>query len=1059
MIRVLYLGLLLTISLRFDGIKAQSGSTDVMNWVHDHESLRSNKSSDSLSQYYYSLSIEEQSLLYAYLSLINETDDNQRTNYHKSYIANDVFGMIDQAQRASVRSLLDLFAYPKASSNLLDELPSNLLPIISYELIISQRLDAYIENDYRDEFFEELRSLYNNLSELIKQTASKSVVDAVNQNFNLQKLNRELLLYSILWYDYNSANYSSLLQGYNRHGRLEMLPKTEDKAKILMAIAYTQFSAGLYSEVLRLLEYELLELSELLDMDSIRFDTQNLYGVSLNQIGKYTSAEQLFQQLLLLDLSEAQLSQLYNNLGLSLLYQGKQFEYQKVMNKAYELAEQSKNALDMLIISENLFLQNIQYGNILGAEDYLLQAEKVATELGSNSDLANIAYLKAIKLWDYEKNKREAVDLLDHAIRPLSKEDNFFYWTRLLLKKAEIHMESQDYKASENVMYELKKVALERDDIQLLFDANVFLGEVALEQNKTTDIPFLLNELDEFETKNLRFSTFIRYQSLKNEWAFEQGFDELAINNMQDLVEELIARIQLTNHRESGFWLQIKAYGRAFSVLNTFYLKQEELEQSLLLMDRIKNLNQIVLGASELSLTQQLNEQEAAREQYLREITQSLRSQYIQEKNPNERTLIRSRLNQFESERTQLLNSIEEKLEIDNLTTRDLRVIQQKLDPNTLIIHINEVYDDLVIFAMDRRTLRAKSVSLDPEKQELIRRAISKLQNGNPELLELFELYNLLNLPQWLSKGYTKLVVIQDPLLFGLPIDVLPINKPEHDYSYGSANYVIEHWMVELYPSLQSFVKLGENEGSLFAKNSLNFVGFGKANFNETNAEEPKSSLAYLRNAPIEVMEASKRVSGKVNNYEYLNEHASKQIFEQEVHKADILHIASHSIVNESNPLFSKIILSSSNQTDEALYAYELFNLDLNPRIAVLNACSSGSGNNMQGSGLLGFSRALLYSGTQGMMMNFWAVTDQSALEVSNEFYNGLVNKYATSDAIRIAKLKLLENGNANPHYWGSFQYIGKPVYIEETSTSAFYLSSIMLLGLFWGLLFLRKEA
>ncbi|NBW70351.1 MAG: hypothetical protein EBR32_02915, partial [Bacteroidetes bacterium] len=642
MIRVLYLGLLLTISLRFDGIKAQSGSTDVMNWVHDHESLRSNKSSDSLSQYYYSLSIEEQSLLYAYLSLINETDDNQRTNYHKSYIANDVFGMIDQAQRASVRSLLDLFAYPKASSNLLDELPSNLLPIISYELIISQRLDAYIENDYRDEFFEELRSLYNNLSELIKQTASKSVVDAVNQNFNLQKLNRELLLYSILWYDYNSANYSSLLQGYNRHGRLEMLPKTEDKAKILMAIAYTQFSAGLYSEVLRLLEYELLELSELLDMDSIRFDTQNLYGVSLNQIGKYTSAEQLFQQLLLLDLSEAQLSQLYNNLGLSLLYQGKQFEYQKVMNKAYELAEQSKNALDMLIISENLFLQNIQYGNILGAEDYLLQAEKVATELGSNSDLANIAYLKAIKLWDYEKNKREAVDLLDHAI---------------------------DYKASENVMYELKKVALERDDIQLLFDANVFLGEVALEQNKTTDIPFLLNELDEFETKNLRFSTFIRYQSLKNEWAFEQGFDELAINNMQDLVEELIARIQLTNHRESGFWLQIKAYGRAFSVLNTFYLKQEELEQSLLLMDRIKNLNQIVLGASELSLTQQLNEQEAAREQYLREITQSLRSQYIQEKNPNERTLIRSRLNQFESERTQLLNSIEEKLEIDNLTT------------------------------------------------------------------------------------------------------------------------------------------------------------------------------------------------------------------------------------------------------------------------------------------------------------------------------------------------------------------------------------------------------
>lgn len=1059
MIRVLYLGLLLTITLGFDGIQAQSAATDVLKWVHQHESLRSNKSSDSLSQYYYSLSIEEQSPLYAYLTLINETDDNQRTNYHKSYIANDVFGIINPVQRASIHSLLDLFAYPKASSSLLDELPSNLLPVISYELVISKRLEVYIENDFRDEFFEELRNYYKNLSELTKQTASKSVVGAANQSFNQQKLNRELLLYSILWYDYNSANYSSLLQWYNRHGRLEMLPKTEDKAKILMAIAYTQFSAGLYSEVLRLLEYELLELSELLDMDSIRFDTQNLYGVSLNQIGKYTSAEQLFQQLLLMDLSDAQLSQLYNNLGLSLLYQGKQLEYQKVMNKAYELAEQTKNALDMLIISENLFLQNIQYGNILGAEDYLVQAEKVAIELGSNTDLANIAYLKAIKLWDYEKNKREAVELLNQAMRPLNIEDNFFDWTRLLLKKAEVLMESQDYMASEKVMYELKKVALERDDVQLLFDANVFLAEVALAQNKSTDIPLLLNQLDEFETNNLRFSTFIRYQSLKNEWAFQQGFEAMAINNMQDLVEEIITRIQLTSQRESGFWLQIKAYGRAFSVLNKFYLEQEELEQSLLLMDRIKNLNQIVLGASELSLTQQLNEQEAARERYLREITQSLRSQYIREKDPNERAFIRSRLNQFESERTQLLNSIEEKLEIDNLTKRDLRVIQQKLDPNTLIIHINEVYDDLIIFAMDRQTLRSKSVSLDPEKQQLIRSAISKLQNGNPQLTQLFELYNLLNLPQWLSQEYNNLVVIQDPLLFGLPIDVLPIDNPEHDYSYGSANYVIEHWKVELYPSLQPFVEHGGNEGSLFAKNSLNFIGFGKANFNETDSEEPSPSLAYLKNAPIEVMEASKRVAGKVNIYEYLNEHASKQTFEQEVHKADILHIASHSIVNESNPLFSKIILSSSNQTDEALYAYELFNLDLNPRIAVLNACSSGSGNNMRGSGLLGFSRALLYSGTQGMMMNFWAVTDQSALQVSNEFYNGLVNKYTTSDAIRIAKLKLLENGNANPHYWGSFQYIGKPVYLKETPTYIFYLSSIMLLGLFWSLLFLRKEA
>jgi CHAT domain-containing protein len=1059
MIRVLFIGLVVITKAHVMGVYAQSHSSSLLEWVEHHQAFKTSTVSQPITHYYDSLSLTLRDPLYAYLALINEPDSLKRTRDYERYSNEHFFGKKSPEEKARIHSVLRCLGYPKQNASLLDSLPSHLIPVISYELIINRRLDAYVDETQSNDFFNDLRAHYNQLSNFTEISSSNTLLSTTKNSFNQEQLKRDLLLYSILWHDYNATNYASLLQWHQRHGPLDMLPNTIDKAKLLMAIAYTQFSAGLYSEVLTLLEFELLALSEVLEHEDLRFETNNLHGVSLNQIGKYADAEHLFKQLLNHQLSNEERSQLLNNLGLSLLYQGKQLEYQNVMNQAYALAEETKNARDMLIISQNLFLQNIQYGNILGAEDYLVQAEHVAQVLGTQADRANIAYLKAIKLWDYQKNKIEAVRLLEEAIALLDLEKDFLDWTRLSLKLADILMETHEYLASEKVLNGLRKVALARKDVQLLFDANVFLGELFFIQNKPSNVPIILQELDEFKTKNLRFSTFVRYESLKNEWAFHQGFEDLAVQKMQELVQEIIARIQLSNHRESGFWLQVKAYSRAFSVLNTCYLKQEDVEQSLILMDQIKNLNQVVLGASQMSLLEQLNEQEAARERYLREITQRLRGQYVQEDDANERNLILSRLDQFESERNQLMRSRNLAPPIQTLSPRDLQLIQQNLTPKTLLLHINELYGDLIIFALDRKKLRVKKVPLRYEQNLDIQAALSNVQQGSSKLLELFELFELLQLPQWLTKDYEDLLVIQDPLLFGLPLDILPVEKPESDYSYGSASYVIEHWKVQLYPSLRSYVRLSNHQRPLFANKRLNFVGFGKSNFNDVHGDVLSSSLSYLRNAPIEILEASYKLRTRLTTFEYINEDASKNTFRDEVHKADILHIASHSIVNEGNPLFSKIILSSSDHSLEALYAYELFNLDLNPRITILNACSSGSGNSMQGSGLLGFSRALLYSGTQGMMLNLWAVTDETARQVSNQFYDGLLNRESTVDAIRQAKLNVLENANADPHHWGGYQYIGAPVYLTETPSAPFYVSSLILLGLFWGICSRRKEA
>jgi CHAT domain-containing protein len=199
-----------------------------------------------------------------------------------------------------------------------------------------------------------------------------------------------------------------------------------------------------------------------------------------------------------------------------------------------------------------------------------------------------------------------------------------------------------------------------------------------------------------------------------------------------------------------------------------------------------------------------------------------------------------------------------------------------------------------------------------------------------------------------------------------------------------------------------------------------------------------------------------------IRTQQYLNDQASKTRFIETAAQAGILHVASHSIVNEANPLFSRILFSVSpppttesenpvlTEGPSSLYAYELFDLNISPKIALFNACSSGSGNRMKGSGMLGFSRALLYAGTQGMLMNAWAITDAHALKLSNLFYRQMTDGELTTTAIRRAKLALLYSDNANPHYWGAFQYIGEPIRLQTTPLSSIYILSLVFFILLW---------
>jgi CHAT domain-containing protein len=107
------------------------------------------------------------------------------------------------------------------------------------------------------------------------------------------------------------------------------------------------------------------------------------------------------------------------------------------------------------------------------------------------------------------------------------------------------------------------------------------------------------------------------------------------------------------------------------------------------------------------------------------------------------------------------------------------------------------------------------------------------------------------------------------------------------------------------------------------------------------------------------------------------------------------------------------------------LFAYELFELNLNNELIMLNSCKSGSGPYIRGSGIMGFSRALQYAGAHSLVLNIWSVNDMLASDFAIHFYEQLNVGKSKSEALRATKRYFLETKNASPHFWGPYMLIG----------------------------------
>ncbi|MDW8332319.1 MAG: CHAT domain-containing protein [Cyclobacteriaceae bacterium] len=169
--------------------------------------------------------------------------------------------------------------------------------------------------------------------------------------------------------------------------------------------------------------------------------------------------------------------------------------------------------------------------------------------------------------------------------------------------------------------------------------------------------------------------------------------------------------------------------------------------------------------------------------------------------------------------------------------------------------------------------------------------------------------------------------------------------------------------------------------------------------------------------------------TNRVNTQLFTESQANENEFKnQPLQSYNIIHLATHGVVNEENPELSCIYLyPHSGVEDGSLYTGEIYNLHFNAQLVTLSACQTGLGKITRGEGVIGLSRALVYAGANNLLVSFWSVADESTAWFMTRFYQHALTGTSAqfARALQLTRKEMIQTAYAAPFYWAPFVLIG----------------------------------
>lgn len=385
--------------------------------------------------------------------------------------------------------------------------------------------------------------------------------------------------------------------------------------------------------------------------------------------------------------------------------------------------------------------------------------------------------------------------------------------------------------------------------------------------------------------------------------------------------------------------------------------------------------------------------------------------------------------------------------------------IRHELPSNSAIIQYFFTWEALYVFTITKeqftinRIKQIESIIQNIDKLSLSFRVAHSLEQSDTSFWEFVSTSSNLyqgiikeSLPK--NKHIKSLVFIPDKKLAYIPFEILVKSSSfETVGNYSALEYLIKDYSISYaYSATLAFPK---KHGRISTPAKAKFVGYAPSYANIDQPQQ-RSGLTSLFWNQQEVKEISKLIGGEYK----LAADASETRFKKDFENYSVIHLAMHALIDDSEPMFSKLVFSQNNGdsiNDGYLHTYELFGMETNSELVVLSACNTGYGKLETGEGLMSLAYSFAYAGCPSIMMSLWPVDDESTSELMKYFYQNISQGMHKDEALRNAKLEFLKDpsrSSSNPLFWGGFVLAGDIQPMDNTSSKIYFWAIVLAIAL-----------
>jgi tetratricopeptide (TPR) repeat protein len=339
-----------------------------------------------------------------------------------------------------------------------------------------------------------------------------------------------------------------------------------------------------------------------------------------------------------------------------------------------------------------------------------------------------------------------------------------------------------------------------------------------------------------------------------------------------------------------------------------------------------------------------------------------------------------------------------------------LERLRRRLPPGTVVLEYFQAGDELVLFVFNHRRLSAHR--LGPvagvlDRVERFRFQITKFALGD-DYVGAHATTLLTNANALLRQLYDQLIgPCADNLVDARQLVIVPHGGlhylPFHALIDPTGTPLVERVELTFAPSSTVLASRFDRPAQPETTGARVLVGVSDAALPHIDGEI--EALRDLFEAPIVLA----------------GEAATEEAFRRYAPDAEVIHLASHAVFRQDNPLFSAIRLA-----DGWLSLNDLYSLRLRASLVTLSACETGVSDVLAGDELVGLARGFFQAGAGSVVVSLWAVNDASTARLMQRFYRHLEAGQAPAAAMRLSQIELRRE-YPHPYFWAPFLVIGRP--------------------------------